>query len=107
MEMSWDSALFVRSLCFFTVLLCCSRCLMRLIRFVISSFFRMSVFDRLTSLIPQVSSASRQTKERSPTRPSPPLASPVIRKRPIQIPSFLENRLACDKIGAEQINSSR
>lgn len=66
-----------------------------------SSFLRMSVFDRLTSLIPQVSSASRQTKERSPPRPAPPLSlsSPVVRRRPIQIPSFLDSRRACDNPG--------
>lgn len=71
-----------------------------------SSLLRMSVFDRLTSLIP---SASRQTKERSPPLPSPPLplASPVVRKRPIHIPSFLEDPLGCDHAGAGPIDSSR
>ena len=64
----------------------------------------MSVFDRLTSLIPQVSSASRQVKERSSTRfPSPrSLSSPVIRKEPIQNPLFAEKGL-----DTQQLNSGR
>lgn len=69
----------------------------------------MSVFDRLTSLIPQGSSASRQAKERSPTRlpPPPSLSSPVIRKEPIQIPLFAEKGLACNKLDTQQLNSGR
>ncbi|XP_027138342.1 uncharacterized protein LOC109137888 [Larimichthys crocea] len=49
---------------------------------------RTSVFDRL---VPEVSSSSRQVKERpSVCLPPPPLSlsSPVIKKKPIQIPSF-------------------
>lgn len=68
---------------------------------------RMSVFDRLTSLIPQVSSSSRQTKERPSASSSPPpsLSSPVIRKKPIQIPSFAGTGRA--NIDTKQIKSGR
>lgn len=66
----------------------------------------MSVFDRLTSLIPQVSSASRQAKERSPTRLAPPpsLSPAIVRKEPIQIPLFAEKGLELD---THQLNSGR
>lgn len=54
--------------------------------------FSMSVLDRLSSLIPQVSSPARQTKTPPSVRLSPPLSlsSPVIKKKPIQITSFDE-----------------
>ncbi|KAG8014849.1 Neuronal-specific septin-3 [Nibea albiflora] len=54
---------------------------------------RTSVFHRL---VPEVSSSSRQAKERPSVCLSPPplsLSSPVIKKKPIQIPSFDEKGL--------------
>ncbi|KAM3623040.1 uncharacterized protein V6R79_006166 [Siganus canaliculatus] len=61
--------------------------------------FRMSVFDHLAPLIPQVSKSSRQSKEHPSVCLSPPLSisSPVIKKKPIQIPSFDEKGLVCEK----------
>lgn len=66
------------------------------------SFFlcnRMSVFDRLAPLIPQVSASCRQTKEHPTVCLSPPLSlsSPVIKKKVIQIPSFDERGLISEK----------
>lgn len=71
--------------------------------------FRMSVLERLTSLIPQVSSPPRQTKKSPSVCLSPPLSlsSPVIKKKPIQIPSFDEKGLVSEKHNMKQIDTDR
>lgn len=70
---------------------------------------RMSVFHRLAPLIPQVSATSRQTKEQPSVCLSPPLAlsSPVIKKKPIQIPSFDEKGLIYEKGNRKHIDADR
>lgn len=64
-----------------------------------SLVFRMSMFDQLTPLIPQVSSSGRQSKMPLTGCLSPPasLSSPIIKKKPIQIPAFDERGLVCTK----------
>lgn len=69
----------------------------------------MSVYDRLTPLIPQVPVSSRQTKEHPPVRLSPllSLSSPVIKKKAIQIPSFDEKGLIYEKHNTKQTTADR
>lgn len=70
----------------------------------------MSVIDRLTtSLLPQVSLSPKQPKK---TLPVPlllplPLYSPVIKKKPIQIPSFDDQGLLFEKHNPEQLAYDR
>lgn len=72
-------------------------------------FFSMSVLDRLTSLIPQVSSPPRQTKKPPSVSLSHPLSlsSPVIKKKPIQITSFDEKGVSSEKHSLKQTNTDR
>lgn len=69
----------------------------------------MSVFDRLAPLIPQVSASSTQKQESPSVCVSAPLSlpSPIITKKPIQIPSFDEKGLICEKHDQQQINTDR
>ncbi|XP_051241616.1 uncharacterized protein LOC127355147 [Dicentrarchus labrax] len=72
-----------------------------------STVLRMSVFDRLAPLIPQLSASSRQTKEQPLVCLTPPvsLSSPIIKKKPIQIPSFDEKGLIHEN--SKQSNTDR
>ncbi|XP_044047650.1 proline-rich receptor-like protein kinase PERK10 [Siniperca chuatsi] len=67
----------------------------------------MSVFDRLAPLIPQVAASSKQTTEHPSVCLSPPLSlsSPVIKKKPIQIPSFDEKGFIYEN--TKQTNTDR
>lgn len=69
----------------------------------------MSVLERLTSLIPQASSPTRQKKKPPSVSPSPPLAlsSPVIKKKPIQITSFDVKGLSSEKLSLKEMNADR
>ncbi|XP_042341002.1 uncharacterized protein LOC121941998 [Plectropomus leopardus] len=70
---------------------------------------RMSVFDRLAPLIPQVSASSRQTKEHPSVCLSPPLSlsSPVIKKKAIKISSFDEKGLVYGEHDTKHTNTDR
>lgn len=124
--MWWDPRLSVRTSVVFTVprgvvglfawstlaalVVCCREGLRRLALIPVFVFvFRMSVFDRLTSLIPQVASASGQTKGRSPAPlpPPPSLSPPVVRKNPVHVPSLAQKGPACHKIATTRIISGR
>lgn len=63
---------------------------------------RMSVYGRLTPGTSQVSVASTHGKEHPPASPLLSLASPVVKKKIIQIPSFDEKGLVHKKHGTRQ-----
>lgn len=95
-------------------MLCVPDTLISLISSLRSSLYlhfllRMSVFNRLTPLIPQVPAYSGQTKEHPSVCLSPPLSltSPVIKKKPIQIPSFDEKGLIYEKHNTRQKDTGR